>query len=220
MAIKRPFIVEIHLQIQAAFWSEAQQQLETTLKDRPLEKYKISPLYLTHDAEDTEIRLCLQFKDPVLLERFIVEEIHKRVLGILGTRVRLTLNGEVFENGVAKLMSGEPSIKSCHVFLSVESSMSEAVWESLSGLTEACGVCPAWLFRDFYEFNRDITVRLVGESEEALRRYVDQHISKIAGIRIWRLQFIKATTQIASKEHLMGLASSWFDVKRTLLRAK
>lgn len=209
---KRPLIAEIHVRVEARSWPNAQTQLKQILNDEQ-SKYGVLPLYMTSDVEDPEIRICLKFSDPTLLEAFIVMEIRNKLEGILGTRVRLTLDGEIFASGVAQLVSLERDIKSCHVFLSIVAGKDEVTWEALRQLPLEDGIIPTWLFRDFYEYDRDVTVRLVGGSKESFRSYIERHIGKIDGIRCWRLQFIDTMTHIASKELLNSLANQWVGVR-------
>lgn len=210
MTLKRPFIVEIHLRIQPFLWSQAKRQLVILLR-RPQIGYAIQPLYVTYDVEETELRVCLQFSDPIFLEHFIVREVRKKVPGILGTRVRLTLNGEIFPEGVSKLVQGE-LVTSCHVFLSVEARKDDEIEKALRALPIKNGVVPTWFFRDYYEFDRDITVRLIGRSQQALRVYVESQFNKLIGVRSWRLQFIQETTRVASQKVLQEMASAWVRV--------
>jgi len=208
MAPKRPLIAEIHVRIQAASWSDAQRQLEAVLRHDHA-RYQVLPLYMTSDVEETELRICLEFRDPRLLEAFAVNEIRGKVQGILGTRVRLTLNGEIFSRGVLKLITEGGRIPSCHIFISVFAGKDDEVWASLKRLPEEDGVVPTWLFRDFYEYDRDLTVRLVGGSTESFRRYAERHLSNIPGIRCWRMQFIDTMIHIASQDVLQSMASHW-----------
>lgn len=203
----RPLIVEIHIQVKAGAWSRVYEQIREILrKDQSC--YCLTPLYLTHDIEDTEIRICFHLKDPAKLEEFVVNEL-RSIEGVYGTRARLTLDGEIFPTGLVALARNEQSLKSSHVFLKVDPLRDSYVWDALRQLKDSDGVSPTWIFRDFYEYDRDITLRLVGKSEGAIRQYVEQHVAIIEGIVVWRLQFMHGMTQILPTDRLLILAQQW-----------
>jgi len=204
-------IVEIHLQLRADSWPHAYAQLLEVLREDQTQ-YSIVPLYITYDIEDTEVRICFQVEEPAKLEQFVVNKI-RPIDGVHGTRARLTLNGEIFPSGVAVLAEGSSSLRSSHVFLKVDPKKDACVWNGLLRLQENGGVSPIWVFRDFYEYDRDITLRLIGKTDKAIREYVEQQIGPIEGVLIWRLQFMGGMTQILAKEKLLALAKHWMRCK-------
>lgn len=209
--MSRPLIVEIHLQIRSGSWPHAHEQiLEVLKKDQTW--YFITPLYITYDIEDTEVRICFQVEDPAKLERFVVNEM-RPIEGVYSTRARLTLNGEIFPSGVTALAEGNSSLRSSHVFLKVDPKKDNQVWNALLRLKENDGVSPTWIFRDFYEYDRDVTLRLVGKTAAAIREYIERQIGPIDGILLWRLQFMHGMTQILVKEKLLALAQHWMSSK-------
>lgn len=203
----RPSIVEIHLQIKAGAWAQTYNEVAQVLKKDPL-AYHLVPLYITYDIEDTELRICFQVEEPSELEEFLVKEI-RPIEGVYGTRARLTLNGEIFPAGVVALTEDNPSLRSSHVFLKVNPQRDAHVWEALRQLKAGDGVTPTWIFRDFYEYDRDITLRLVGKTDAAIRAYVEKQVSSIDGLLLWKLQFMHGMTQILAKDSLLALAQHW-----------
>ncbi len=207
----RPLIVEIHLQIRAGSWPNAHGQLLKVLREDQA-RYSIVPLYITYDIEDTEVRICFQVEEPAKLEQFVVNRI-RPIEGVYSTRARLTLNGEIFPSGVTALAEGDSTLRSSHVFLKIDPQSDNRVWNALLQLKESNGVSPTWIFRDFYEYDRDVTLRLVGKTDAAIREYIERQIGPIDGILLWRLQFMHGMTQILAKERLLALAQHWMSCK-------
>lgn len=203
----RPLIVEIHLQIRASSWPTAGNEIKSRLENAD-PSYRLTPLYFTYDIEDTELRICFQVEDPAKLEKFVVDEI-RLITGVYGTRARLTLNGEIFPAGITTLAEGNNSLRSSHVFLKIDPQKDRRVWEALLQLKGNGETSPTWIFRDFYEYDRDVTLRLVGRSDTEIRNYIERFVGPIDGILLWRLQFMHGVTQILSKEKLLALAQQW-----------
>ena len=207
----RPFIIEIHIIIHPMHWGSAKNQIIRILKAVNYEKYKIIPLYMTSDIEDYELRICCQIEDPNKLDKF-VNQIRK-ISGINSTRIRLTLNGVIFPKGVQLLAQTESKMESCHIFLKIEPGKDENVWNKLLALKDILKVYPTWIFRDFYEYDRDVTLRLMGESKKEIRKYIDQYVSTINGICHIYLKFMYKMTPILSLGKLKETAKYWTDKK-------
>jgi hypothetical protein len=207
----KPLIVEVHIIPKAIFLEECKSEIIKTLENIEMSKYALLPLYLTSDVEDIELRICLQFEDPVKVEQFIVEKI-RPIKGVLSTRVRLTLNGRIFKDGVSTLAKLEENQLSCHIFLKVSPEKDNSVWKVLEELKSENGVCPTWIFRDFYEYDRDITLRLIGPTLEAIHDYIKGKVCNIDGIESLNFKFMHNITTIAKKEKLLQLARNWFNV--------
>jgi hypothetical protein len=62
------------------------------------------------------------------------------------------------------------------------------------------------MFRDFYEYDRAITLRLIGPSAPAIHGYLDERLGRIPGIANWRLRFMASMVKIQSEARLMDLA--------------
>lgn len=166
----------------------------------------VEPLYFSYDIEDLELRICFLVSNSWLFDQYIVTVL-RSVAGVQASRVRLTLNGRVFEEGLSSLISDEGKPLSAHVFLHNGPEYDDAVWEALGELSsDHSGVRPVWMFRDFYEYDRAITLRLIGPSAPAIRGYLDERLGRIPGIASWRLQFMAGMVKIQSEERLMYLA--------------
>jgi hypothetical protein len=81
-------------------------------------------------------------------------------------------------------------------------------------LKENNNVFPVWIFRDFYEYDHDITLRLIGKNDKLIREYVENHIANIDGIKTWRLKFMYNVIQILGREGLLKIAKNWFNLQR------
>jgi len=194
-------------------WIKTISKISEILKKCNKEDYNLIPLYANYDIEDTEVRICLQIKDPVKLEKFIVEKIRK-IKGVYATRVRLTLNGEIFPKGIEVLTAMREGFYSCHIFINTMAGKDEEVWRCLRELKENNNVFPVWIFRDFYEYDHDITLRLIGKNDKSIREYVENHIANIDGIKTWRLKFMYNVIQILGREDLLKIAENWFNLQR------
>lgn len=208
--MSKPFIIEVHTIIEATKWDRAYKNIIEMLKNIKPDEYSLIPLYATYDLEDTELRICLKFDDPPKVEQFINERIRK-VDGVYATRARLTLNGKIFQQGVSYILNKESELPySCHIFLKTKPGLDKSVWDSLCKLKGSGGVLPTWIFRDFYEYDRDITLRLVGSSEKAVREYIEKHLNWIEGIQTWKFKFMYNNVQFLKNDELLALAQKWF----------
>jgi len=194
--------------IAANSWDSTYAEIIAVLEDKGCKDFSLVPLYVNSDIEDTQLRICLQIEDPERLEKFIVERIRK-IKGVDATRVRLTLNGQIFPEGLNAMakMSGQEF--SCHIFVNTAAGEDEQVWEGLRRLKKDGDVFPVWIFRDFYEFDRAVTVRLIGKDVKLLRQYVEKHVGNIKGVNSWRLKFMHSVTQILENDLLLELARNW-----------
>ena len=204
-----PLIVEIHLIITPNRWGSACAKIAAVLRDRRCADFSLVALYMNSDIEDTELRICAQVKDPARLGEFVAKKI-RSIKGVESARVRLTLQGEIFPEGVKVLTAMSGSRVSCHIFVNSLAGRDERVWRSLRRLKKDGSVLPVWIFRDFYEYDRDITLRVIGREEELIRRYVDKNVGSIAGIVSWRLKFMRSSVKILGKNDLLAIARNWF----------
>ena len=205
----KPLIAEVHIIVESNNWPKAFNNIIKILKKCDKEDYALTPLYATYDLEDTEVRICLQFEDPAKLEKFIVEKIRK-INGVYATRVRLTLNGEIFPKGIEALTTMDETLYSCHIFINTIAGKDEQVWESLRQLKGNNHVFPVWIFRDFYEYAGDITLRLIGREIKSIRNYIEKFISNIYGIKTWKLKVMYNAVQILDRDKLLKMAKNWF----------
>jgi hypothetical protein len=200
-------IIEVHLNILPNTWSSTRKSLTKFLKST--HEASITPLYYSSDIEDFEVRICYVVTDVSQLDEYIVKGIRK-IPGVLDTRVRLTLNGKIYPENFKWLFdSSEKEAAdrcSCHLFLKISPEHDDSVWKKLTHLPTEKSVCPVWVFRDFYEYDRDLTLRLIGQSPDDIRDYVDRKLCKIKGISHIRSKFMHEFTNIAKKEYLIQLA--------------
>jgi hypothetical protein len=210
--MNKPFIVEIHLIITAGGWKSARSKIIKLLKSNVCKYYSVSPLYVNSDIEDTEIRICAQANNPDRLGEFVAKKI-RAIKGVYATRVRLTLQGEIFPKGVSALAAMNNSQTSCHIFINTAAGKDEQVWRSLRRLKNKGPVFPVWVFRDFYDYGWDITLRVIGQEEKQIREYVDRNFALITGINTWRLKFMRSSVKILSKKRLFEIARNWFAKK-------
>jgi hypothetical protein len=209
---QKPFIAELHIIIKRNFWQEAYNAILNILKSHEINNYYINPLYVTYDIEDAELRVCFEFKDPSLIDKFVVNDIRK-ILGIEATRVRLTLDGQIFPRGIKALASTDSPLNSCHIFLKTEPSKDTKIWDNLCKLDEKGSVFPTWIFRDFYEYDRDITLRLMGKNKKDIEEYINTVIKNIDGVLSYKMKFMDKIEKIMADDELMYLAQQWLKTK-------
>lgn len=209
MVNAKPLICEIHLLISPLRWKRAYTQITALLKNGLCKNFSLIPLYVNCDIEDTELRICLQIKNPEKLGEFIAKKILK-VKGVESAKVRLTLEGRIFPEGASEFASVKKELFSCHVFINSSAGKNEILWQSLSRLKKEGEVLPVWVFRDFYEYNRDITLRVIGKEKKEIRKYVEKKLKNMPGIGTWQLKFTRSSMRILSKSKLLKLAKNWF----------
>lgn len=215
----KPVLCEVHLLINSTCWEKAYAKIILLLKNNRLcEKFSLIPLYVNFDIEDTELRICAQIKNPGKLGEFIAEKICK-VKGVESARVRLTLEGRIFPEGVGEFIFDKKELLSCHVFINSCADKNDLLWQSLSRLKKEGEVFPVWVFRDFYEYSRDITLRVIGKEEKEIRRYIEKKLKVMPGIRTWQLRFTHSSVRILSKRKLFKLSGNWF-IKPVDLKTK
>ncbi len=205
----KPLLVEIHLIIAANRWKSASAGILTVLKSDSCKKFSLVPLYINSDIEDTELRICLQAEDPDRLGEFLARKIRK-VKGVIASRVRLTLSGEIFPDGVCAVARMRGRQVTGHVFLNTSPGEDGRVWGALRKLKKHHGVLPVWIFRDFYDYGRDITLRLIGEKEKGIREYVDRFLGDMHGVVSWKLRFTHSSVKLLGEKELLALARNWF----------
>ncbi len=215
--MNKPLIIEIHLIITAGAWKSAQTKIIRLLKSDICKDFSLVPLYINSDIEDTELRICAQADDPDKLGEFVAKKIRK-IKGVDAARIRLTLQGEIFPDGIRALTAMNNSQVSCHIFINTVAGKDKQVWQSLRKLKKNGPVIPVWLFRDFYDYDRDITLRLIGREEKQIREYIDKNFEVITGIKTWRLKFMHASTKILGKDKLLKIAQNWFAKTLTRIR--
>ena len=119
-------IVEVHLLIPPGRMGAVIEELGTRL-ERTRDN-AVEPLYFSYDIEDLELRICFLVSNSWLFDQYIVTVL-RSVAGVQASRVRLTLNGRVFEEGISSLISDEGKPLSAHVFLHNGPEYDDAVWE-------------------------------------------------------------------------------------------
>ena len=204
----KPLIVEIHLVIAAAAWESARTHVVGALKKKSCRNFFIVPLYVNSDLENTELRICAQVQDPARVAEFVAQRL-KVIPGVLAARARLTLQGHIFGEGVKAFALQANTYVSCHVFIHTCPGKDEQAWKALRRLRNAAGVKPVWIFRDYYEYDRDITLRLMGGDVKRVREYVDARVSVLEGIQSWHLQYTHSATKILGDKELLALAQAW-----------
>lgn len=209
---QKPFIAELHVMIRQSLWQQAYGEIMSMLKGPKINRYSLSPLYVTHDTDDSELRICFEFKDPSLIDKFIVRKI-RTIAGVDATKVRLTLDGQIFPKGIKALAATDTPYESCHVFLKIDPLKDTKVWRALSALDDKGSAFPTWIFRDFYEYDRDVTLRLAGKNQAVIKEYVDSHIAKIEGILSYKMKFMAKIEKILDDGKLMNLAQQWLKTR-------
>ena len=205
----KPLIIEIHLIIDAQRWKIACAKVLALLKSRICRDFSLLPLYINSDIEDTELRICVQTKSPEKLGGFISQEIRK-IKGVESARVRLTLEGKIFPKGVSAFATTEKKLLSCHVFIDSAAGKDEYLWRKISRLKKDGSVLPVWIFRDFYEYGRSITLRVIGKKEKPIRKYVEKYLGNMPGVKTWQLRFTHNSIRLLSKTELLKIAQNWF----------
>jgi len=209
---QKPLIAELHVIIEKNEWNRAYDKILGALRKNDLRQYSVVPLYTTYDIGDTELRICFSFNDPSLIDKFITKEI-RPINGIQSTRIRLTLDGEIFPKGVKALAQADDSLKSCHIFLKIEPTKDTQVWNNLRTLKDIGSVFPTWVFRDFYEYDRDITLRLMGNNEKVIKHYIKQYIKNMDGVIDCKVKFMSKVEKILDDDKLLNLAHQWIKTK-------
>ena len=201
-------IIEVHLIILPNRWNITPLKIKNILKKNNNKKYGLIPLYFTSDFEDNELRICFQVKNLQTLEKFIIDRLLK-ISGIQSIRVRLTLNGKIFPEGIKQFVIENSNLISIHVFLGVNPKWMKNVWGSLNRLKSKWDVFPTWIFRDFYDYNRDITLRIIGKDLKDIKRYIDTQINTIKGITSMKFKIMQSITRLLSKKTLLKIAEEW-----------
>ena len=201
------YIIEVHLLIVAKQWKTALSTLTKRLCDltKPQSAISLIPLYYSHDFEDLEVRICFLFSDEHVLEKYIVSKL-RSIRGVMATRVRLTLNGQIFPGGFQALMSPRKDFLSAHIFIKTIPRYDHQIWARLRAFPRTKDAYPTWIFRDFYEYDRDITLRVIGRNRRAIRLYLEKYLNQVPGVVIWRLKIMRAFILIQDKEFLTKLA--------------
>ncbi len=208
-----PRIVEAHLLIRPRHWRTFTAGLKKTLLRLRDAGTCLLPLYFSHDIEDFEVRICFLLDgDPEHLERYVVRHV-RSLRGVSATRVRLTLTGTIFPDGLKALLSGGPNRVSAHVFLKCSPNADGQAWRRLVRLKKVSGVYPTWVFRDFYEYDRDMTLRLMGPSVKAIRGYVEEFVSPIPGMELIRLQVMRDLVRIMDAASISRLAKRFVETR-------
>jgi hypothetical protein len=207
--LSKTWLAEVHLNLDKKEFQQTYFLLEKVLRSKTCARFCLLPLYINADNKDTQARICLKISDPKNLEKFIVEKL-KKIKGVRAAKVRLTLNGKIFPQGVKLLAELKPGIISAHIFISTLPGRDDAAWKSLNSLKNEGENFPVWIFRDFYEYDRAVTLRIAGKSHRSMRKYLKKHLGGINGIKQWRMSFMHQVTQFLKKEKLLKLARSYF----------
>lgn len=209
MNLKKPSIVEVHVLIAANNWASVVKLLERRIQKRGgYFAGELIPLYFTYDHEDLEIRICLIFNNPEHIDYFVADVL-RPIKGVLATRVRLTVMGKIFPTGYQSLLVDNSGLLSAHIFIQVVPGADKFVWRRLSKLGSDAGVYPTWIFRDYYEYDRDITLRLMGSNISALRKYLSAHVNAIQGIKHWRFKTMARLIPLINKGRLIDIAKTF-----------
>ncbi|MDA9101045.1 hypothetical protein N9K06_00065 [Omnitrophica bacterium] len=204
---RKYYIVEIHLLIAANRWNSALRVLRNQL--RALSKVKslapLVPLYYSWDVEDLEVRVCFLYDNVGAVDAFNVSVL-RQISGVRATRVRLTLNGRIFPGGFQTLMNPKRRWLSAHIFIKNDPACDRSIWKKLGRLPKLERAYPTWIFRDFYEYDRDITLRVMGRGLNDIRSYLDRHVSRIQGVLSWRFKIMHEFVPIQNKKFLTKLA--------------
>ncbi|MBF0490395.1 MAG: hypothetical protein HQL15_07210 [Candidatus Omnitrophica bacterium] len=201
-------MIEIHLIAEHSRFGELIPKLQSLLSSKICNKYQLLPLYFSYDENDFEIRICATFQNPKLLGDFIVDKI-RTLAGIKSSQVRLTLDGNIFQSGLLKLTNLKDDVISSHIFIKVNPACDSEAWQSLSNLTEEDGVFPTWCMRDFYDYNRDISLRLMGDTKESILRYIETRVKSIKGLEVTNIKFMSKLVKIQDDSILLEIASKW-----------
>jgi len=201
-------VAEVHAMIEPKEFSQVCDRMEETLRHRQVSRFKLTPLYLTFDQDDSEARICLVYDDPKLLGDFLAEKI-RTIPGIKATRVRLTLDGKIYPCGLEKLMDPGQGFYSAHIFLKIDPAEDDIAWEALRALPDTLAAFPVWAMRDFYEYDRDVSLRIMGKDREAIEKYLADHISGIKGVAIRQVKYMKKLVKLQDDQTLLGFAQKW-----------
>jgi hypothetical protein len=201
-------IIEVHLMIEPSAWKTFRTNLSKNLKKINEKKLRLRALYFTYDIEDLEIRICFLVNDLELFERIIVSDL-RSIKGVSATRVRLTLNGKIFPGGYKALTSNvgkKEKVISAHIFIKNQPALDRTVWRALENLKKDGNTYPTWIFRDFYEYDRDITLRIISSDVLELRKYAENNLNTIEGVISWRYKHMLKFENIVSNAELYSLA--------------
>ena len=204
----KPQIAEIHVLVKESTFDVTYEYIVSALQGRKVRNYALLPMYVNYDSDDPEIRICVEFNDPALVEKFIVDKI-RTIPHVEGTRVRLTLDGRIFPEGVKAYSAASSNEQSCHVFLKIDPTKDDSAWTALQSLNSTDLVFPTWIFRDFYEYDRDATLRLTGRDSEALASYINDVVCKIEGIAARKIKYTNKLEKLLTDEQLMSFAQHW-----------
>jgi len=200
-------ILEAHLIIAPRYWRRFTARLGRFLKASLNQECSVTPLYYSYDIEDLEIRICYIVSELSAFDAHIVAM--RRIPGIVDTRVRVTLHGRIFPDNFKMLADSKQEFSSCHIFLKVSPRYDKLVWSRLERLSAAGGVCPVWLFRDYYEYDRDLTLRLIGPSPQRIRNYVESRVCGINGLQELRSKFMHGFVTIIDNKRLIEMAGAF-----------
>lgn len=203
------FIVETHLLIKPQMWIKSMRELQRRLKQLKRTQFleSLIPLYYSYDLEDLEVRVCFLCANVQILERYIIHSL-RNINGVTATRVRLTLNGEIFPSGFQALMASKKNFCSVHIFIKTNPAHDRMIWENLKKLPSLKNVYPTWIFRDFYEYDRDITLRVIGKATHDVSAYLEHYINNISGILSWKFKIMREFILVQDPSFLTKLAAS------------
>lgn len=205
---QKPLIAEVHILTQQNAFVKTYEHIVAALKSKKVENYALLPMYVNYDSDDLELRICMEFRDAALVDKFIVDKI-RTIPGVEATRVRLTLDGRIFPKGVKALAAMDGNYQSCHIFLKIDPEKDGSAWSALRSLSDTDSVFPTWVFRDFYEYDRDVTLRLMGRDRDVLTSFVDDVVRKIEGVISCRIQYTNKVEKLLNDEQLMSFAQHW-----------
>lgn len=203
---KPPLILEAHLTIEPKKWKFAKSSLATLLTSFSSNK-SFLPLYFSYDFEDYEMRPCFLIYDLADFNNFILNKIRK-IPGLTGLRIRLTLDGFIFPHGFQPLLKKNLNDLSVHIFLKVSPSFDASIWHKLKILKKENLVYPTWVFRDFYEYDRDITLRVIGPNLKCIKSYIQNHLN-VSGIESIKFKIMQDMVTIMPRKDLIFLARSF-----------
>jgi DNA-binding Lrp family transcriptional regulator len=201
-------LVEVHIETDLARLAEVSAELERVLKGEGTAEHSLVPLYFTRDEEDSEIRICLRFEDPRLLEDFVVERI-RSIGGVQNTRIRMTLDGKIYPEGLEMLAGRREDTLSSHVFIATTPVHDHESWRALCGLRSRDDVFPVWCMRDFYDYDRNISLRVMGRDRQTITGYIEENVKSIEGVTVTAIKFMKDLVKIQDDATLIELAGQW-----------
>jgi len=205
---KNNLIIEAHIIANKDKFASVCSELRTILDDkREASKYSLIPLYFSYDEKDCEIRVCFKFTNPKLFGDYLVKNI-RSINGVLQSQARLTLDGKIFNEGV-NLLTANDNLISSHIYVEIEPKHDTAAWQELSKLTKSDDVFPTWCMRDFYDYDRSVSLRLMGKTKTDIEKYIDKKVKTINGIKVSRVKYMNKLIKIQSDQVLLSLANTW-----------